>query len=375
MAKITAIRSCTVRVPLDRAIEFSTRRVVAREFALVEIEADDGHLGIGFTYGGHAGGSIVTEAVRVLLAPPLIGEDPFRVEGLWEEMYRQALLQGRAGSVMRALSALDIALWDHNARAAGLPLHKFLGAYQAHSVRGYASGGYYGDATTPTMLGDELRGYLALGFDAVQIKVGRLGLAAEEARLAAAREAIGDDVLLMLDCTNAWHDMETALRFMRVFERYDPYLIEEPFAPDDVDNHARLAQATRIPVATGEILAGRWSFKALLDARAATILQPDATCCGGISEFRRIGALAAGHGVSVYPHAYHELHLHLTASAPNAPFVEVFTDDRIVNFRRLIDPQPLVEGGRVVLPQTPGLGFVYRAETVAEYATQPWAST
>ena len=82
MAKITTIRSCTVRVPLDRPIEFSTRRVVAREFALVEIEADDGHAGIGFTYGGHAAASIVTEAVRALLAPLLIGEDPYRVEAL-----------------------------------------------------------------------------------------------------------------------------------------------------------------------------------------------------------------------------------------------------------------------------------------------------
>lgn len=375
MTKITAIRSCTVRVPLDQPTEFSTRRVLAREFALVEIEADDGHSGIGFTYGGHAGGSIVTEAVRVLLAPMLIGEDPFRVEGLWEAMYRESLLHGRAGSVMRAQSALDIALWDHNARAAGLPLHRYLGASEGRSVRGYASGGYYLEGKTPAMLGAELRDYVALGFDAVKIKVGRLDLAAEEARLAAARKAIGDDVLLMLDCTNGWSDLETALRFMRVFEKYDPTFIEEPFLPEDIDNHARLARATRVPVATGEILAGRWSFKALLDGQAAGILQPDAVCCGGISEFRRIAALAAGHGISIMPHAYHELHLHLAASAPNAPFVEVFTDDSIVNFRRLIDTQAVVEGGRVVLPQSPGLGFAYSGDAVDTYAAQPWQTT
>jgi L-alanine-DL-glutamate epimerase-like enolase superfamily enzyme len=372
MTKITAVRSCTVRVPLDQPTEFSTRRVLAREFALVEIEADDGHAGIGFTYGGNAAGGLVAEAVRGLLGPMLLGEDPFRVEGLWEEMYREALLQGRAGSVMRALSALDIALWDRNARAAGLPLHQMLGGYEGESVRGYASGGYYLDGKTPAMLGEELAGYVALGFDAVKIKVGGADLATEEARLAAAREAIGDDVLLMLDCTNGWRDLETALRFMRVFERYDPYFIEEPFLPEDIDNHARLAAATRVPVATGEILAGRWSFKALLDKRGAGILQPDAVCCGGVTEFRRIAAMAAGQGVSVCPHAYHELHAHLAASVPNAPFVEVFTDDSIVNFCRLIDKQPVIERGRVVLPDTPGLGFAFRQDRVADHAVQPW---
>ncbi|MDP6271894.1 MAG: mandelate racemase/muconate lactonizing enzyme family protein, partial [Alphaproteobacteria bacterium] len=103
MTKITAVRSCLTRIPLEVPTSFSTRQVLAREFALVEVEADDGHIGIGFTYGGSAGGGIVTEAVRELLAPLLLGEDPYRVEGLWAEMYQEALLQGRVGSTMRAL--------------------------------------------------------------------------------------------------------------------------------------------------------------------------------------------------------------------------------------------------------------------------------
>ncbi len=143
------------------------------------------------------------------------------------------------------------------------------------------------------MLGEELKGYLALGFDAVKIKVGKLDLHAEEQRVAAARDAIGDDVLLMLDCTNGWRNLESALRYMRMFERYDPYFIEEPFLPDDIDNHARLVRSTPVPVATGESVAGRWHFKELWDGRAATILQPDAIGCGGITEFRRIAATVA----------------------------------------------------------------------------------
>ena len=372
MTKITSVRSCTVRIPLDNPTTFATRQVLARELTLVAVEADDGHEGIGFTYGGNRAGGIVTQAVRALLGPMLIGEDPFRTEGLWEEMYREALLQGRTGSVMRALSALDIALWDRNARASGLPLYKLLGAHRTDSVRGYASGGYYLDGKTPEMLGGEMKGYVDLGFDAVKMKVGLLDLKKEEERIAAVREAIGGEVALMLDCSNCWTDIQTALRFVRMFEAYNPYFIEEPFPPDDLENHARLAQRTDVPIATGEIEAGRWRFKEMLDKRAATILQHDAICCGGITEWRRIAAMAAGYGVSVCPHAYHEMHLHLAASTPNAIFVEVFTDDRIVNFRRLLDTQPAVEGGRVVLPAAAGLGYGYRNDVVSDYAVDPW---
>lgn len=372
MTKITTVETALVCVPLSNPTFFSTRRVLAREFVLVRIAGDDGHTGIGFTYGGSSGGSVTTTAVRDLLRPVLLGEDPFRVEGLWEAMYQEALLQGRTGSAMRALSALDIALWDRNARAAGLPLYNMLGAHARDSVRAYASGGYYLDGKTPEMLGEELAGYRAMGFDAVKMKVGRLGLAEEQGRIAAARDAIGEHVALMLDCNNGWRDVETALRYMAVLEAYDPYWIEEPFLPDDLDSHARLAERTPVPVATGEIESGRWRFKQILDRCAASILQPDAVCCGGVTEFRRIAQMAAAHGVSVCPHAYHELHIHLAASLPNVPFAECFTDDQIVNFRNLIDTQVAIRDGRLVLPTKPGIGFDYLEDAVTAFAVEGW---
>ena len=373
MTKITEVLTTLVRVPLENPTSFSTREVTAREFILVEVTADDGHRGIGFTYGGSAGGSITTEAVRTLLRPVLLGQDPFRVEGLWDAMYQEALLQGRTGSVMRALSAIDIALWDRNARCAARPLYEMLGGAASESVSAYASGGYYLEGKTPEMLGDELRGYLDMGFDAVKMKVGRLGLAEEDDRIAAARDAIGADTSLMLDCNNGWRDLETALRYMSVFEPYEPYWIEEPFLPDDLDSHARLAARTPIPVATGEIESGRWRFKQIVDQGAAMILQPDAVCCGGITEFRRIAQMAASAGISVYPHAYHEMHIHLAASLPNVPRCECFTDDRIVNFRKLIDHQIELRGGRLTLPHTPGLGFNFVPDVVSEFAVEPWS--
>jgi L-alanine-DL-glutamate epimerase-like enolase superfamily enzyme len=373
MAKIATVSSCTVRVPLDNVTSFATRTVSARDYALVRVRTDDGAEGIGFCYGGSRAGHLVTQAVRELLAPLLIGQDSYQVEGLWQRMYQESLLQGRVGAVMRAISILDIAIWDRNARAAGLPLYKYLGATHLGAVPAYASGGYYLEGKTPERLGEELAGYVAKGFKAVKMKVGRLtDPAAEEARIAAARKAIGPDVVLMLDANNAWSDLPTALRFMRRYEPYDPYWIEEPFGPDDIENHARLAERTRVIVATGEIEAGRWRFAELLRRRAAQILQTDACVCGGISEFRRIAATADSFGVTLCPHWFHDVHVHLVAAIPNCRYVEFFPDDQVLNFRRLVDRQLETRDGNIVLPTASGLGFDFDPKAIQRYAHEGW---
>src|SRR5262245_56849843 len=242
VSRIKEVSVCVARVPLDVVTSFATRTVTVRDYCLVRVRADDGQAGIGFCYVGNAGGRIAQAVVTELLGPKLIGQDSLRVEGLWQEMYSEALLHGRPGSAMRALSILDTALWDLNARSAGRPLYAYLGAVASDKVPAYASGGYYLDGKTPEMLGRELASYVKSGFRAVKIKVGRLSPAEEEARMAAAREAIGDDVLLMLDANNAWRDLPTAMTYMSRYEPYDPYWIEEPFSPDDIDLHARLAR-------------------------------------------------------------------------------------------------------------------------------------
>jgi L-alanine-DL-glutamate epimerase-like enolase superfamily enzyme len=375
MPRITSVSVCAVRVPLDRVTSFATRTVSARDYCLVKVRSSDGSEGIGFCYVGTAGGNIARTAVEELLAPMLLGQDSHRVEGLWDEMYRETILHGRIGTVMRALSILDIAMWDLNARAAGLPLYRYLGCWTTESVPAYASGGYYLEGKTPKDLGEEVAAYVQQGFRAVKIKAGRLTPAQEEERLRAAREAIGPDVLLMLDVNNAWSDLPTALLYCKRFEKYDPYWVEEPFSPDDIENHSKLASATSITVATGEIEAGRWRFKEILEKRAAEILQNDAAVCGGISEWRRITETAASYGVTVCPHWFHDLHVHLVASAPNARYVEFFPDDQVLNFRKLINPQLRVRSGELLLPQTPGLGFAFDENAIAKYAlnrAQPW---
>jgi len=209
------------------------------------------------------------------------------------------------------------------------------------------------------------------GFRAVKIKVGRLTAPEEEQRVRAAREAVGPEVYLMLDVNNAWADLPTALAYCHRFEKYQPYWIEEPFSPDDIENHSKLAASISTTVATGEIEAGRWRFKELMDKRAAEILQADAAVCGGISEWRRIAQTAASFGVTLSPHWFHDLHVHLVAATPNARFVEFFPDDQVLNFRRLINRQLQVEQGELVLPEGPGLGFEFEEKAVAAYAVEP----
>ena len=293
MTRIASIEVTTATLPLRSATAFSGRTVIARSYCLVRVTGDDGVSGIGFCYAGNVGGGLPAAAVRDLFAPIILGRDAHSTEALWATMYQEGLLHGRTGSVMRALSACDIALWDRNSRAAGLPLWKYLGAYADTMVKAYASGGYYLEGKGPQELADEMRSYVEAGFHAVKMKIGRLSIEADEERLAAARDAVGPHVEIMLDCNNGFADLTVALRSMKRWEKYDPYWIEEPFGPDDIESHARLAERTPVLVATGEIEAGRWRHHELLSKKAAVILQTDAAVCGGVSEYRRIAATAA----------------------------------------------------------------------------------
>lgn len=198
--------------------------------------------------------------MRELFAPLLVGQDPHCTEGIWQDLYQDALLNGRAGAVTRALSAVDTALWDGNARRVGSPLWRHLGSYRRESVPAYFSGGYYRRGG-PDEVREEVGRAVAAGFRAVKLKIGGAAPSEDAARVAVARELIGPDGILLLDANNAWHDVASALRAIRPLLIHEPFLIEEPFGVEDHESHRRLAAALPIPLASGEVAAGRFAHR------------------------------------------------------------------------------------------------------------------
>lgn len=371
MTLVKKVEAATVKIPLPTPTGFSSRTVTHREYTLVRVTGDDDISGIGFCYPGHRAAKLATIAVTELLGPIVLGGDAHLVERAWGAMYQEALLHGRTGCVMRALSAIDIALWDRNARAANLPLHKYLGG-RSSKVKAYASGGYYVEGKGSDGVHEEIASYVEKGFTAAKIKVGRVSASEDAERISAARDALGPEGVLMLDANNAWRDLPSALKATRLWEQYCPYWIEEPFGPDDVINHARLAHESPINVATGEIEAGRWRTRELLETGAAIILQHDAAVCGGISELRRIADLASAYGVNLCPHWFHDLHAPLVGAFPNAEYVEYFPGKDILNFCELIDSELAFENGELILREQPGLGFDFAKDALGKYLVSGW---
>lgn len=370
--KVTELTANTVVIPLRNVTSFSTRTVSERHYTLVKVKTESGAEGLGFCYCGNAAGWIVTQAVRDLLAKHVVGKDSHQTEGIWDAMYKDALLMGRRGAIVRAMSAIDIALWDVNSKEAELPLYQYLGGAHQDVVPAYASGGYYLDGKTPEHLADECTSYVNMGFNAVKIKVGRVSAREDAERIAAVRRAIGDDVELFTDANNAWPDATSAIRAIRQWEEYDLGWVEEPNMPDEIEAHAAVAAAVAPPIATGEIHQTRWDFQAILDQQAAAILQTDAGVCGGITEFRRIAAIAAGRGVTVAPHWLADLHVHLVASTPNATYVEFFTDTEVLNLMEIFKTRLEMKGSGLALPQEPGVGVVLDDDAVNRYSHDGW---
>jgi L-alanine-DL-glutamate epimerase-like enolase superfamily enzyme len=364
--KIAQVEARTVYVPVPKVLAFATRVVAERQYTIVTVTIDSGETGYGFTYAGNFGGAIVTACVDEIFQPHLEGADARDREALWDAMFRDSVLLGRRGAAIRALSAVDIALWDVAGKATGQPLVKMLGAHRS-KVPAYASGGYYFPGKGAKGLADEVRTWRRRGYSDVKIKVGRGAMADDVKRVAAARKALGPEGRLFLDANNAWNDVPSALRFLERVEAFDIGWIEEPFMPDNIDGHAELADRTNIPVSTGEIEQTRWGFKALIDAGAASILQADAGVCGGITEFMRIAALAAAHDIAIAPHWFSDLHVSLVAAIPNGMIVEHFVDTQILNFMELFDNPVRARKGMLRPKEIAGHGIEFNEKKIARY--------
>jgi D-arabinonate dehydratase len=354
---------------LQEPTAFATTLVTAREYVIAWVETDEGPRGLGFTVRGRypGEGPLIHTAIQHNLKHLIIGENPFAVERLWERMFQTTILMGRRGAVIRAISALDIALWDIIAKDAGRPLYQLLGGYR-DQVPAYASGGYYREGKGLDGLASEMERYMEMGFTSVKMKIGRVDPRQDAERVRVARETVGPDVRLAVDANNAWSDAANAIRAARMLEDYDIWWFEEPVFPDNVPASAEVAAALDMPVATGEIEATRWGFRDLLERRAADILQPDATVAGGISEWMKIAHMAAGWDIPIAPHWMANIHVHLLGAVPNGLTVEFFVlEEDVLNFERIVrEPLQPVEG-LIQVPQRPGHGVELDDEAVAHY--------
>ena len=257
--KITKIATREYRWPRHKPIANGKHTYTHVSFAVVEIETDDGITGIGL---GGAGG--IEQATIQHLTPLLIGEDPIDVERLWHKLWVPKLV-GRRGLTTRAIAAIDIGLWDIRAKAARLPLYKLLGGFRDR-VPTYIAGGYYEEGKGLRELAQEMEANVRMGAKAVKMKIGGVPIAEDVARVRTAREAIGPDVKLMVDANCAYRAYE-AIQIAKRIEPYDIFWFEEPVMPDDYDGHRRLAQATSIPIATGENEYTRYGFRDLIQQR------------------------------------------------------------------------------------------------------------
>lgn len=359
---IRSVRTAVLRIPLARQPAFSNRRMTHRDYALVRIETSDGVEGIAYCLEG----ILVAAAIEELLGPLLIGEDPFDTRRLWERLYRASLQVGRRGAVMRGISLLDIAMWDIKGKTLGLPMHRLLGA-NALDVPAYASGGYYFDDGDLDALQAEMRDYVERGFDAVKMKIGRLDAAGDAARVRVAREAIGPGVKLMVDANNAWDCLPAAMATIRAIEPYDVFWVEEPTLPDAMALSARIAAASPIPIATGEIESTLWGFEHLVRYGAAEILQPDVTVVGGVTEFLRVADFTAAQGLAITPHYFWDLQAPLVAACPNALMAEYFVHDDVVNFDLVLAAPIEAKGGRLPLNPRPGFGLELDEQAVERF--------
>ena len=373
--RISAIDAFHLRAPLERPFGFSQFGYSQREAMLVRVSADAGLAGWGEAYGPAA---LTLAAVRDFFGPLLIGRDPRDTEALWALLYARSIDYGRKGALIAALSAIDIALWDIKAQAAGTPLYRLLGGAAAESIECYATGFYFGGGEPLEQRWErEARGYLEAGFRAMKMKVGQ-GIERDAELTVALRGVIGPDIKLAIDANHAYTPVE-AVRLARKVEPYDIHWFEEPVSPLDPDAYLEVKRAVSVPLAGGECEYTRFGFEKWFRKRALDYAQPDICSCGGITEAMKIAALASLTSIHVTPHAWgsavgQAAALHFYAARPRQPFTltperKLIECDRTENpFRTKIVDKPIrFESGRWFLPETPGLGVTPRPELFADY--------
>ncbi|MBI2528246.1 MAG: mandelate racemase/muconate lactonizing enzyme family protein [Candidatus Rokubacteria bacterium] len=357
--KITGVEAIPLAIPLRPMTPPSAWTDGVRKQIVVRVKTDAGLLGLGeaFAYGAPLA---VCNVIAESLAPMLIGQDPARIEALADLMHRGTMIYGRRGLAMFAISGVEIALWDLLGKVRGAPVYELLGGATRPRLPVYASLMRY---DSPEEVAQACRHYAARGFTMLKLHQ------TDVLSVRAARQAVGDGVDLMLDTNCPWTPDE-AIAMARALEPCRLFWLEEPvWPPEDYRGLARVARATETPIASGENESTLYGFRELIDAGAADILQPSITKVGGISEFRKIAALAQAANLPIAPHSFYvgpglAATLHVAAALGGAMPVEFPTGEHETPFLT----KPIVaRDGHVEAPAGPGLGVEINAEALRRY--------
>lgn len=317
----------------------------SRCWCFVRIDTDEGIHGIG----EGSGWPRVVGAAIADLATVLIGEDARNIDRLWHRMFVAQMGHGQTGVVgAGAIGAIDMALWDLNAKALGVPLWRLLGGKFRDRIRTYVHA-----SSIETARSAVSAGFTALKAGNVVDAVGKVAML---------REAVGPTIDLAVDLHGPpWLTAADAIRTARSLEPFDLLFLEEPVPPEDLAGLGRVRASTSLPIAAGERLALLWSYRRLIEDGLVDIVQPDTGRVGGLTQLRKIAALAEAHFVQVAPHSgtlgpvAEFAAIHFLASIPNALIHERFLTDW-EGRGRVVSESLVVEDGHVIVPDRPGLG-------------------
>jgi L-rhamnonate dehydratase len=362
---------CTNPMDLLTLPEASMQTFTFHGWLIVEIFTDDGHVGIG---NAALAPPITKQVIDLYLKPLLIGADPWNIEFLWQHMYRKTMAFGRKGIGMAAISAVDIALWDLLGKSAKQPVFRLLGGRTRPRIPVYASRLY---SIELSELAAEAKRYKKDGYKAMKLRFGwgpadgAAGMQKNVALVKTVREAVGDGIDVMADAYMGW-TLDYAKRMLPLLEPFNLRWLEEPVIPDDIHGYAELKSSARIPIAGGEHEFTQYGFRELLQARAVDYIQFDTNRVGGITQARKICALAESHSVPVIPHAGQMHNYHVVMASLNSPMAEYFpiVDVEVGNelFWYIFEGEPKAKDGFVDLDDNlPGLGLTVNEKALAKF--------
>ena len=357
--KITSVEAICLALPMKALDPPSPWTAATRKQIVLRVKTDAGLTGVGeaFAYGAPLA---VCNVIEESLAPLLIGQDPLRIEYLADLMHRGTMIYGRRGLAMFAISGVDIALWDLLGKARGAPVYELLGGATRPRLPVYASLMRY---DSPKDVAGACRSFVAEGF--TMLKLHQIDVPS----VRAAREAVGPNVELMLDVNCPWTPAE-AIGMARQLEPYRLFWFEEPvWPPEDYTGLAEVARTTDTPIALGENESTLYGFREIVERRAGDILQPSITKVGGITEFKKIAALAQAANLPIAPHSFYfgpglAATLHVAATWGGSMPVEFPTGVHETPFLA----RPIqAHNGHVDVPGGPGLGVEINEEAIRRF--------